>query len=256
MSNINRPRRLFFDIETSGCIILAWGTGKQNISHEQIIEDSKIVCISYRWEDEKKATHLRWTKGQDDKQLLKKFVKIAEKSDALIAHNGKGFDVRHINARLAYHRLPPLQINLIEDTWLQLRRKLRLASMKLDYLATYFGIGKKLSTGGIRLWVDVNYYNDPVALDRMCSYCDKDVDLLYDVFFRLENYMDLNLNASAYNQDPSLCPKVGCGGKVTKYGTVQVSQLKRVQRVQCKKCGYVCRLGANLIKNTGNYPRV
>jgi hypothetical protein len=42
-------KRLFFDIETSPNIGYFWRAGyKLNIGHENIIEERKIICISYK----------------------------------------------------------------------------------------------------------------------------------------------------------------------------------------------------------------
>lgn len=77
-----RPvRRLFWDIEVSPNVVIAFSAGfKLNIFHDQIIQERKVICIGYKFEDDKKVSILRWDKNQDDKSMLKEFVKIATKN--------------------------------------------------------------------------------------------------------------------------------------------------------------------------------
>ena len=69
---MQRPiKRLFFDIETSPCIVYSWRVGYQiNLSYENVIEDWKIICISYKWEHEDTVKNLAWDKNQCDKRTL------------------------------------------------------------------------------------------------------------------------------------------------------------------------------------------
>ena len=57
-------KRLFFDIETSPMIVYSWRVGwKLNIGTDNIIEDWKVICISYKWEGEDKVHTLSWDKN-------------------------------------------------------------------------------------------------------------------------------------------------------------------------------------------------
>ena len=70
-------RRLFFDIEVSPNIGMFWEAGyKKNISHENIIKERAIICICYKWEDDKDVMFLQWDYKQSDKRMLEQFVKI------------------------------------------------------------------------------------------------------------------------------------------------------------------------------------
>ena len=73
-------KRLFFDIETSPMVVYSWRVGwKLTIPTDNIIEDWKIICISYKWEGEDKVHSLDWGNKRCDKKLLKDFIKIANK---------------------------------------------------------------------------------------------------------------------------------------------------------------------------------
>ena len=82
-------RRLFFDIETSPNIGLFWEAGyKKNIDYSNIIKERGIICICYKWEDEKEVQSLQWDSKQSDKSMLQKFVQVANMSDEMVGHNG------------------------------------------------------------------------------------------------------------------------------------------------------------------------
>ena len=100
-------KRLFFDIETSPMIVYSWRTGwKINIPTDNIIEDWRIICISYKWEGQEKVHTLSWDSNKCDKKLLEKFIKIANSADEIVAHNGDRFDIKKIRTRCLYHRIP------------------------------------------------------------------------------------------------------------------------------------------------------
>ena len=100
-------RRLFFDIETAPMIVYSWRVGwKLTIPTDNIIEDWRVICISYKWEGEDKVHTLDWGKEMCDKKLLEEFIKIANQSDEMVAHNGDRFDIKKIRTRCIYHRIP------------------------------------------------------------------------------------------------------------------------------------------------------
>ena len=100
--------RLYWDIETTPNIGYFWKAGfRERISTEAILEERRIICISYKFEGSKVQT-LQWKDGCD-KQLVKDFVKIANTADILIAHNGDRFDLPWFRTRCIYHgvEFPP-----------------------------------------------------------------------------------------------------------------------------------------------------
>ena len=71
-----KNKRLFFDIEVSPNIMTSWRAGyKLNVPYQNIIKERKIICISYKWEGEKKVYHFEWDNDKDDKSMLKDFCK-------------------------------------------------------------------------------------------------------------------------------------------------------------------------------------
>ena len=86
-------RRLFFDIETSPCLGWFWRPSyNTTINPNQIIEYAKVICISYMWEGDTKVHNLSWTKDQCDKKMIEDFIKVMNKADEIVAHNGDRFN--------------------------------------------------------------------------------------------------------------------------------------------------------------------
>ena len=96
-----KRRRLYFDIEVSPNVGLFWQSGyKQNIDYQNIIKERAIICICYKWEDDKEVYEVHWDKKQDDKKLLIEFIKIANQADELVGHNGDRFDLPWVRTQI------------------------------------------------------------------------------------------------------------------------------------------------------------
>jgi len=82
-------KRMFWDIETCPNIVLSWGASwKERLSHHNILEERRIICICWKWEGEDKVHSLDWGDEQCDKKLIQKFMKQANKASEMVAHNG------------------------------------------------------------------------------------------------------------------------------------------------------------------------
>lgn len=205
--SINRPiRRLFFDIETSPMIVYTWRTGwKLSIPASNVIEDWKIICISYKWEHEDKVKHFTWDDNKCDKQMLKDFVKLANEADELVAHNGDRFDIKKIRTRCIYHRVPMFPKYRSLDTLKKARGSFSFDSNKLDAIAKFLGVGAKLQHEGFPMWVKC-MNGDKQALKDMVEYCDMDIVVLEDVYLTMQNYIKPNTHTGVH----AGCGKYSC----------------------------------------------
>ena len=130
-------RRLICDAETSPNIGFFWRAGfRLSINHDNILHERAIICICYKWEGERTVHSLEWKKG-DDKDLLKRFLKVALEADELVAHNGDKFDIKWFNTRCLKHGLEPPPIWKTVDTLVIARRRFYFNSNRLDYLGKY-----------------------------------------------------------------------------------------------------------------------
>ena len=156
VQNQEGVKRLFFDIETSPNIVYSWRTGwNLTISPESIIEERKIICISYKWEHEDKIHRLTWDKDMCDKQMLVEFISVANKADEMIAHNGDRFDIKWIRTRCIFHRVSMFPQYKTLDTLKKAKFGFLFNSNKLDYIAQYLGVGAKVKHSGFDMWKEV-----------------------------------------------------------------------------------------------------
>lgn len=229
-------KRLFFDIETSPNIGLFWSAGyKQTISHENIIKERAIICICYKWEHDDIIHSLTWDKNQDDKNMLEKFIVIANDADELVGHNGDKYDLAWVRTRCLYHEIPMFPVYVTVDTLTQARSKFRFNSNKLDYIGKFLGLGEKTSTS-FNLWKNIVLNNDKNALKEMVEYCKNDVALLEKIYQKMSSYFPHKTHngvlsgGEKYNCPHCASANVGFSKKrTTAMGTVRI-------QLQCKKC--------------------
>jgi len=233
-------KRLFYDIETSYTKGFFWRAGyNQTILPNQILEYPKIICISWKWEGVDKVYNLDWgLNKQCDKKLLKKFIEVLNKSDEIVAHNGKRFDIKWIRARALAHGLDMrFKYNEI-DTLSICKSQFNLPNNKLSEVAKYLGCTAKLDPGGMRTWVDIIEYKDRVALDRMIEYCNGDVITLEEVFNKLRPYAKNSINYSVLRGNEKFhcpeCSSLSYHNKMytTSAGTIQ--HYMKCKDVNCK----------------------
>lgn len=234
-----KVKRLFFDIETSPMIVYSWRVGwKLNIGTDNIIEDWKVICISYKWEGEDKVHTLSWDKNKCDKQLLIDFIKIANQADEMVAHNGDRFDIKKIRTKCIYHRIPMFPKYRSLDTLKKAKSGFVFNSNRLDYIAQYLGVGAKLKHEGFQMWVKC-MKGDKQALKDMIMYCEMDVVVLEDVFLVLQNYVINNTHVGAHNGKlKASCPN--CGSEdvgLLKNTFTALGTIKR--QLECSPCGNV-----------------
>lgn len=242
-------KRLFFDIETSPMICYTWRTGwKINIHTDNIIEDWKVICISYKWQHEDKVHNLSWDENKCDKKMLKDFIKIANEADELIAHNGDRFDIKKIRTRCIFHRIPMFPKYRTLDTLKKAKSGFNFNSNRLDYIAKFLGVGAKLQHEGFNMWVKC-MQGDKQALKDMIEYCDMDIIVLEDVYTVLENYILNNTHTGVHDgRLKHSCPSCGSNestlfkNAVTAKGTV-----KRV--MECNSCDYTYEISNTAFRN-------
>ena len=230
-------KRLFFDIEVSPNIGLFWTSGyKLNIGTENILKERSIICIAYKWEDESETHCLTWDRKQSDKKLLQDFLKVVDKADEMVAHNGDKFDLTFIRTRCLFHGLDMFPKYVTIDTLKIARSKFRFNSNKLNYIAKYLGIGQKIHTD-FDLWKTILIDKDAKSLDKMVKYCKMDVVLLEKVYDKLRNHIEPKTHFGViFNQDRGSCNECGSDELISNGSRILASGSK-VLKYQCKTCG-------------------
>lgn len=232
-----KRKRLYFDIETSPNIGFFWTAGfKLNISTESIIKERAIICICYKWEEDKITHSLNWDSKQNDKKMLQDFIKVANEADELVGHNGDKFDLAWIRTRCLFHRIEMFPNYTTIDTLKVARSKFKFNSNKLNYIAKYLGIGQKIHTE-YDLWKDIVLNKDKDAMDKMIKYCKMDVILLEKVHKELSLHIPAKTHYGViFGGERASCPECGSDDLVRNNKRVTASGLVKIQ-LRCNTCG-------------------
>jgi hypothetical protein len=224
-------KRLFFDIEVSPNVVFSWRSGyKLNIDPDNIIEERKIICVCWKWESKDEVHSLTWDKKQDDKKLLKDFIKVLNTADEIIGHNSDNFDVRWLRTRALLQGVEMLPNYISIDTLKHAKKGFYFNSNKLDYLAKLFGEGQKKDNGGFSTWKKIILDKDADALQLMVDYCKQDVAILEKVFNKMRPYVENKTHYGVlWGEEKYSCPT--CSGYhvglhkryITKLGTPKYS---------------------------------
>ena len=230
---VNR-KRLFIDIETSPCVFWAWRPGYNiNLSYKNIVKESAVICVSWKWEGQKKIHHTTWDKNQCDRALLKKFIPIMLEADEVVGHNSDNFDIKWLRTRCLLHGIPMPPTFVSIDTWKQAKAYFNFNSNSLDYITRFLGLRGKRETGGSKLWLDITFNRDKKAMSKMLAYCDQDVEEQSKVFAKFMPYVPAK---SHFGPSMGSCPECGSTHLTIKARPITAAGYKKVQ-FQCQSCG-------------------
>lgn len=201
---------MYWDVETAPNLGIFFKAGyDQMIRPESIIQERKTICVCWKWEGERKVYSLIWDKNQDDKQLLKDFVKVSEEADEMVAHSGDRYDLPWLRTRCLFHKLEPIPEHKTIDTCAWAKKKFYFNSNKLDYISGFLGHGHKLETNS-DLWRDILMRNDQKALAYMVRYCKVDVEKLEKVYHDLARFVKPKTHVGVLGgRERWTCPRTG-----------------------------------------------
>ena len=231
---MNEPKILILDIETSPHLAYTWGLWNQNVSINQLVKPSEVLCWAAKWLG-KKQTMFASVHHDTQEEMVKKIHTLINEADAVITYNGKKFDMPQLNKEFLNQGLHAPRPYKDIDLLLTCRRKFKLASNKLDYVAQYLGVGKKTPHMGMPLWTEC-MAGDEKAWKTMKKYNIQDVNLTEEVYNKLLGWIVTPFNYNTFASDDDIvCPN--CGGKhLQKRGTMKTTT-RSYQRYQCQDCG-------------------
>jgi uncharacterized protein YprB with RNaseH-like and TPR domain len=213
-----------------------WQAGyKQRIDYSNIIKERAVICICYKWEDEKEVYSVKWDSKQNDKKLLQEFVEVAGQANELVGHNGDKFDLAWIRTRCLFHGIEMFPTYTTIDTLKISRSKFKFNSNRLDYIARFLGMGGKIKTD-FNLWKDIVLENSSQAMEKMVKYCKKDVVLLERVYGHLKTHLEPKTHYGViFGQDRGSCPECGSDDLRRMVKRTTATGLKKIQ-YQCNSC--------------------
>jgi DNA polymerase elongation subunit (family B) len=223
---------LLLDIETSPNTAHVWGLWQQNVSINQLMESSYVLCYAAKWLGEEDI-YFDSVHQSKPKTMLKGIHALLDSADAVIHYNGTKFDIPTLNKEFLLGKLlPPSPYKQI-DLLRVVRSNFRFPSNKLDYVSQRLGLGKKHAHEGHELWVKC-MNGDKDAWKRMEEYNIQDVVLLESLYDNLLPWIKNPPNRNLYSESPC-CPT--CGHEhLQKRGTA-ISTTGTYQRYQCRSCG-------------------
>lgn len=223
---------LLLDIESSPNTAHVWGLWQQNVSLNQLMESSYVLCYAAKWLGEKEM-FFDSVHQSKPKKMLKGIHGLLNDADAVIHYNGSKFDIPTLNKEFLLHSFNPpspyKQIDLLRTV----RSNFRFPSNKLDYVAQRLGLGKKQEHEGHELWVKC-MNGDKDAWKRMEKYNIQDVVLLENLYNSLLPWIKSHPNHNLF-QDGHVCPT--CSSTALQKRGTAISGTGTYQRYQCKGCG-------------------
>lgn len=233
-------KALLIDIETAPILGYVWGLWENNVALNQVKSDWHLISFAAKWLNDKRIIYMDQREAKDitnDRPLLSKIRELLDESDVVITQNGKTFDIKKINARLAFHNFkPPSSFKQI-DTKVLAKKHFGFTSTKLEYLSDKlctkykklkhtkfqgFELWKECLGGNIKAWKELERYNK------------YDVLALEELYYKLIAW-DNSVNFSVYRDDgKTVCT---CGStSFTKNGFFY-SSTGKYQRYSCSRCG-------------------
>jgi uncharacterized protein YprB with RNaseH-like and TPR domain len=176
-------KTLYLDIETTPIKAYVWGLWDQNISIDQIIEPTEMLCFGARWGGSKKVI-FKSVHHDGKKAMLEELHKLMDEAEILVGWNSAAFDHKHINREFLENGMVPPAPTKDLDLMSVTKANFQFPSNKLDYVAQALGVGAKVKHSGFSLWVKC-MEGDAKAWAEMKKYQIQDVNLLIDLYDKL-----------------------------------------------------------------------
>ena len=234
---------LLIDIETSPNTANVWGLYNQNVSLNQLMESSYVMCWAAKWLGEKEV-HFSSMMETTHRRMIRKVHKLLDEADAVIHYNGTKFDIPTLNKEFLLLGLRPpapyKEIDLLKTS----RQKFKFPSNKLDYVAQALELGEKVKHIGHELWIRC-MNKDKDAWNMMKKYNIHDVVLLEKVYEKMLAWIKNHPNQNAYH-DGTVCPT--CGGSNLMKRGVSCNSTHKYQRYVCRDCNTWSRGNKSLLR--------
>ena len=240
---------LILDIENAPMLSYHWGVWQQNIGAPMRLENNRsyMMSIAMKWLGEDKIYYFE-TRTEDDKELVKETLKFLDEADIVIAHNGKKFDMKKINAYAIMNDLMPPSPYRQIDTLIEARKHFAFERNTLAHLADALKCAPKLDHAkfkGFELWKECMAGNEE-AWAEMKKYNIQDINTLEEVYIKLRPYIKAHPNVvTLSNSFEKRC--TSCGSKKIHEDGYSVTNVSKFQRYKCEICGSFSRSRTNLL---------
>ena len=226
-------RILLLDLETSPNLAYVWGLWQQNVSVNQMVSSTEVICFGARWYGQKKV---QFSSIHHDGKgaMLKAIHELIDQADAVVGWNSASFDIKHLNREFVENGLLPPSPHKDIDLMRVAKQRFKFPSNKLDYVAQKLEVGAKVKHSGFELWVKC-MAGDEVAWREMKKYQIQDVNLLVELYEKLLPWIKNHPNRALIDGRPEAC--VNCGGNSINARGMEVTGAGVYRKYQCQSCG-------------------
>lgn len=263
----NHPKICYLDIEKSFNISGHFGAWSQNLRQEAKFRESHILSYCYVFNDDEdiKGSIIPSQELKDDfinclmegkvhttvdELLVLELWALFNNSDVIVAYNGRGFDVKEIQARFLMYGLPPTTPVKVIDPLLIVKDKFRLPFKSLKYVAEFLGVTQKLENNGNDLWKKATM-GDEQALEDMFIYNKGDIVTLREVYKKIQGWGNSGTNLALYNDEhTSLCPHCSSDDVSSIEGKYAYTAQRKYSLFRCNSCKAILR--SNRKEGNGN----
>lgn len=236
----NKLKLLMIDIETTPASGYFWGTHKQEISVEQIITPTSVLCFAAKWYGSDEITYVRSEKqsGREFDKMIRKAHAMLSEADAICHFNGNSFDIPRLNTEFLRLGLPPPPPSIQIDLLRVAQNKFGMLCHKLAFIAPLLKIGSKVKHAGWSLWIGCmnGIKEDWETMER---YNREDVLLLERLYKRLLPWIEGHPNMAFFTTGGDdrlpVCPN--CGSQELKSNGLRRASTFSYRRFQCTNCG-------------------
>lgn len=230
---------LFWDIETSPNFSAHWGFWKQNVGKGSTIRKAGLVSHAWAWGDGETHVSILTPKEavkNDYERLVREAWSLLDNADIVVAHNGKRFDIRKINAEFIKLGLPPPSPYKVYDTLRVAKKHFYFDRNDLDSLCETLNIPfRKVSNEGMPLWVKC-CMGEEGALNKMAEYNEGDIPTLRALFRKLLPWDNQGINFALIEQEMNGCPH--CGADSLEFtGKFVYTPSRKYDLYKCSGCG-------------------
>lgn len=239
-NELGGPKILIFDVETTPLQCYTFNLYPERISIDQIIRDWHLLSYSYKWLFEEEVHNEVLTpkeiEASNDKRLTKSIWELFDKSDAIVAYNGTGFDIKRCNTRFLINGYLPPSSYITVDPIITAKKIFDFSSNKMDYVSELIDGERKIHTN-FSLWARcVN--GDEDALEEISQYNSQDVIVLENIYLEVLPWIQGHPNWNLYySDDVTRCPN--CGNTDLNQDVGSYKALTNIYAAfLCNGCGY------------------
>jgi hypothetical protein len=241
---------LMFDLESTPSITATFGRFKVNVGLDAVIEEGGwLLSIAWKFLGEDKVHSAALTPeeaiSRDDSRLVAILYELFEEADFVMAHNLLQFDLPLFKTRLIVNFFPPAKTVKPIDT-LQIAKKLKFNSNRLNGLAQELGLTKKVENDGMPLWLGC-MRGEQKHLDKMQAYNEGDIVTLEQVYLALRAFDAKSPSQALYHDDDKVRCGV-CGSEDVEHtGHSVYTAASEFKEIKCNSCGKRSRTRTNLM---------